>query len=189
MRRTILVMAMAALMVALTAGMALAVVKNGGPGDNTLRGTSAPDELNGNKGDDKLFGLGRQDVLSGGSGDDFIKGGAGRDSIFGGFAPVADDPDTPEEPTGDDTIFGGPGGDSISGGVGNDAIHGDAGPDEIFGNTGRDRIVVAEEVFPKKGEVDEVSCGGGTDVVVVDPNDEVADDCEKVEFNKPVTTQ
>lgn len=47
----------------------------------------------------------------------------------------------------------------------------------------------AEEIYPKKGEVDLVFCGPGFDRVIVDPNDKVAKDCESVEFNQEVTTQ
>lgn len=190
MKRMILMAVMGALMLALTAGMALAVVKNGGPGDDTLRGTSARDHLDGKKGDDKVYGRGGSDGLYGHFGDDYIQGGAGDDHLDGSsFRIVEGDIIVGIEDQGSDSMHGGTGDDTLQGRVGPDTLFSDAGVDIIFGNEGRDLIVSAEEIYPKKGEVDEVFCGPGFDRVIVDPNDKVAKDCESVEFNKPVTTQ
>ena len=57
---------------------------DGGSGDDSYTGTSAPEVINGNGGRDTLNGAGGDDVIDGGDGDDTITGGAGRDEIHGG---------------------------------------------------------------------------------------------------------
>ena len=42
----------------MTAGIAMAVTKNGGSGDDTLGGTDNADTLRGGSGDDTLYGRG-----------------------------------------------------------------------------------------------------------------------------------
>jgi Ca2+-binding RTX toxin-like protein len=49
-------------------GVALAVVRTGGPGDDYLRGTNGPHALSGRGGDDVLLGLRGDDALYGRSG-------------------------------------------------------------------------------------------------------------------------
>ena len=71
-------------MVVIAAVPALAVTKNGGTGDDNIRGTNRADALSGGTGDDVLRGLGGPDTLSGGPGEDDIYGGSGRDNISGG---------------------------------------------------------------------------------------------------------
>ena len=58
---------------------------------------------------------------------------------------------------------------------GPDVIVGRGGSDELFGNSGRDVIRAVD------GERDKtVDCGGGKDKVFLDPQDEVADNCERI---------
>ena len=52
MRRTVLLLASMALVVLLDGGVAWAVTKTGGPGDDTLRGTDGRDTLKGEGGGD-----------------------------------------------------------------------------------------------------------------------------------------
>lgn len=68
MRRIVMLAVIAAAVLALAAGTALAVTKNGGSGDDTLKGTNKADTLNGGSGNDTLYGYARADLLYGGSG-------------------------------------------------------------------------------------------------------------------------
>ncbi|MGI8606306.1 MAG: calcium-binding protein, partial [Gaiellaceae bacterium] len=89
---------------------------------------------------------------------DFICGGPGDDSIAG--------------LDGNDLILGGAGNDTLSGGADNDELRGEPGSDSIFGGPGDD-LLVARDLVP-----DYLECGDGYDVVVADPVDTVAADCE-----------
>jgi hemolysin type calcium-binding protein len=86
MRRGTLLFSTVTLLLALSAGMALAA---------TFFGTDASDNLNGTKGSDVIFGggdgdivlgKGGDDVLHGGAGGDGVSGDAGRDVVYGGFS-------------------------------------------------------------------------------------------------------
>jgi len=65
------------------AGAALAIVKAGGPGSESLVGTPRADTLRGLGGNDTLTGKGDADKLLGGAGADKITGGAGVDQLLG----------------------------------------------------------------------------------------------------------
>jgi Ca2+-binding RTX toxin-like protein len=91
----LLLAAVLALTLAIFAGTALAVVKDGGPGPNRLVGTVENDILRGHGGADEIIGKGDSDRLLGGRGNDFIGArergraegdfvdcGAGRDTVF-----------------------------------------------------------------------------------------------------------
>lgn len=82
MRKIGILVAMLAMMM-VAAVPALAVVRDGGSGNDTLLGTSATDYLSGHSGNDALYGYGGADYLSGHSGSDSIYGGSGRDRIAG----------------------------------------------------------------------------------------------------------
>src|SRR4051812_50022459 len=69
---------------ALVPSVAFAATINGGPGNERLRGTKAPDVINGNAGNDRIFGLAGADVLNGGPGNDRLFGGRGKDQNPGG---------------------------------------------------------------------------------------------------------
>jgi Ca2+-binding RTX toxin-like protein len=79
----------------------IAVVINGGDGDDTLTGSGT---LNGDAGNDTLTGGLGADVLNGGAGNDTLDGGAGNDTLNGG--------------TGDDLFLVSDGTDTIDGGTG-----------------------------------------------------------------------
>ncbi len=120
-------------------------------GDDQISGQGGDDCLNGQGGDDEVRGQGGDDVVNGGGGDDDVRGGAGDDELRG-FG-------------GDDTVQGGAGNDDVRGGNGEDLVRGGGGEDTL--NT-RDKFA------------DEVRCGGGDDVALVDRRDEVAKNCEVV---------
>jgi arylsulfatase A-like enzyme len=89
---------------------------------------------------------------------DFICGGPGADTL------AALD--------GNDAVLAGAGNDTIDGGAGNDELRGGTGSDSIFGGSGDDRLL-ARDLVP-----DYLECGQGSDLVVADPVDTVATDCE-----------
>lgn len=100
----------------------------------------------------RLVGTAANDVLTGYDYDDTIVGGAG-----------------------DDLIVGGNGNDTITGGPGRDTINADSVTTSGIVAYGNDTIDVRD------GEVDNVTCGVGTDRVIADAGDIVAPDCETVE--------
>jgi len=88
MRRiTLLLMLMAIALLAAT-GVALAKTVIGGPGPNTINGSSAADYLEGRGGNDFIRGYAGKDRILGQDGNDILGGGptreAGVDSVQGG---------------------------------------------------------------------------------------------------------
>jgi len=182
MKRAGLMFVMVAVMVAVSAGVAVAAVKFGTDGRDFLRGTGDPDVLYGEGGSDVLVGKGDDDVLYGGDGRDYAVGGkatieanlrgpSGEDKIFGGDGP--------------DCVFGGTEDDILYGGDGSDLIGlfciefiSDTGNDIMYGGSGRDFIIAVDR--NRKPERDIVSCGSGTDDVFADRLDRISDDCENV---------
>lgn len=92
---------------------------------------------------------------------------------------------------GSEDIDGGPGDDYLEGGKGHDTLTGGPGKDIIFGD---ETDTSCNASFPEScvrfgndviqardGEVDQISCGPGTDRAVVDAIDVVAADCEVVD--------
>ena len=116
MRRATLLALVAALTVALTAGVAVAETFDGTKGNDKLVGTSRADTLNGFAGNDKLYGKG---------GNDTLKGYIGNDAPMRGAA-------------GEDTILGGVGRDSGYGDAGDDFIKMVGDTDQDFVNCGED---------------------------------------------------
>jgi hypothetical protein len=125
-------------------------VKGGTAGDR-LSGAGGRDRLSGGRGADKLFGGQGRDRMSGGAGNDGLSGRSGRDRIVGGRGP-----------------------DRLNGGGGNDRIGAGGGTNRLSGGRGNDRLSAAN------GRVDMILCGSGTDRVRADADDNVADDCERV---------
>jgi hypothetical protein len=68
----------------LASGVALAVSKSGGNGDDVIEGTPFRDTLSGGGGDDRIYGKGRRDRLYGDSGADKVFGNTGPDQLFTG---------------------------------------------------------------------------------------------------------
>lgn len=176
MRRMILVAVVGALMIALTASVALAA---------TIIGTDGKDELRGTNGADVIKALAGSDFLDGRGGDDTLRGNGGSDFVFGN--------------SGDDRIFGGPGNDAsrrifvgLNGGEGNDFVSGGGGGDILTSESGRDLLEggAGDDSFnstsgssgDNPNSKDRIFCGPGFDTVVADKADIVADDCEDVAF-------
>lgn len=97
MRRTIMILAVAAMALVVYSGLAAAKSMNGGGGKDHLVGTGAKDNISGGGNDDSLFGKAAGDRLSGDSGGDDVHGGGGPDRVYGG--------------TGEDDLYGNEGND------------------------------------------------------------------------------
>jgi Ca2+-binding RTX toxin-like protein len=120
--------------------------------------------------------------VHGGDGDTTVRGLGGNDHLEGD-----NDVENLDGGLGDDHIEGGNNHDTLTGGPGQDRIYGDdadstCGPNQScklpFGN---------DVIFARDGEVDTIDCGIGEDRAVVDTNDVVAANCEKVE--KPAESE
>ena len=159
----------------------------GGSGDDTLTGNPESNTLLAGDGRDRVDGGPGIDSLSGGTDDDVVLGGDGADDIAGGSGD-----DGVEGGAGDDTLFGGSDQDGLAGGPGDDNLDGGAGADGIGGGDGVDTVDyalrtgedeftsgervsvtldgVADDGFAGEsdnalGDVENVSTGGGADVV------------------------
>jgi Ca2+-binding RTX toxin-like protein len=110
MRRTAIVSIMAALMVALFVGVAVAASRDGTDDRDVIDGTKWADVISGLGGGDTLNGRGGKDVIKGGDGMDEVSGGDGADMVYGN---AGDDYliDAPDENR--DILRGGPGGDNV----------------------------------------------------------------------------
>jgi Ca2+-binding RTX toxin-like protein len=127
MRRTVLLLVVGALIIALAAGAALAVLRVGNDQPDTLRGT-----LGDNKGQDTLLGLGGGDLLVGRSAADQLAGGFGPDRLEGN--------------DGNDTLDGGRGEDDIFTGSGFDFVYAADGDRDVINCNGqRDYRIVFDE--------------------------------------------
>ena len=185
MRKSGLLLAAVALAMLLAGGAALALEKNGGPGDDTLVGTNRADHLDGKGGDDSIEGLGGADrLLIGGFGDDTIvgysfTGPSGTDNGDTGADTLSGEggPDYLQGGLGPDTLSGGDGEDFISDGLGD---HGspENSVDTIDGGSGDDRIFS----MTYEPAQDVIGCGPGFDLVHADRDDEVAENCERVRY-------
>jgi len=173
---------MVAVMLVLSAGVAVAAVKFGTEGRDIIKGTNAPDVI---------FGEGGVDTLAGRKDDDTIYGGEGRDDLYGGsflFREIFDGRRLVQD--GNDTLFGGDGPDCVFGGTGHDILHGGDGRDliglfcfEFIFDTGNDTMLGgadADEIISFDRERDIVVCGSGRDEVFADRLDRIAEDCERV---------
>jgi glucose/arabinose dehydrogenase len=132
------------------------------PVDYVEDSTQPPDcsqPTSGTPGDDTLTGGPLGDLLIGRGGDDELRGRGGNDCLRGG--------------DGKDHVFDGPGADTVAGGPSDDVLRGGPGVDELSAGAGSDRIDAAE------GASDQVRCGPGPDLAIVDSGDTVAG-CERV---------
>jgi len=69
---------------------------------------------------------------------------------------------------------------------GDDFISAGAGSDEIYGYEGDDTIFAADDLYAGYSAADTISCGDGSDTVVVDAYDSASSDCEVVEYDLTV---
>ena len=127
MRRLILALTVMAVTLVVSSGVALAVVRFGGPGDNLLNGTNGPDNLFGGDGRDDVEALNGTDRGFGGYGADVIKGGFGPDWIHGGAHS--------------DALGGEEGADTLLGERGADVLVAERGVDRVLGGPGNDIFV------------------------------------------------
>jgi Ca2+-binding RTX toxin-like protein len=83
MNRTVLLVALVAMLTAMLAGVAYAEVIKGTNGPDKLMGTDEEDTIRSLGGADHIFGREDADHLYGGNWNDTIRGNEGRDHIFG----------------------------------------------------------------------------------------------------------
>jgi Ca2+-binding RTX toxin-like protein len=106
------------------ANAAIALVIDGGAGNDNLTGSPNADTISGGAGNDTIVALGGVDVIDGGDGDDTITGGPGNETQLGG--------------AGNDTFIWNPGdgSDTLVGGTGADTmVFNGSGANEIFATT------------------------------------------------------
>jgi Ca2+-binding RTX toxin-like protein len=168
---------------------------DGGDGDDTLNGSDAvpigadsADKLSGGAGEDVLLGGPGDDELVGGLGADAISGEDGTDTVSyeGRSTPIVVSFDgqpndgAPDEHDNvavdvenvvggnvDDTLSGDARTNRLSAGGGDDSVMGAAGVDTLLGGRGRDVINARD------GERDNVFCGAGRDLAIVDRRDRI----------------
>jgi Ca2+-binding RTX toxin-like protein len=168
----------------------------GAPGTPALPGCPTFARVSGTSGADG------DDVLAGGAGPDRLEGGGGEDVAdyrdatgpvlailpgadaghVSGSARWADRDEIAADVEGAlggrgaDTLLGNAGDNLLDGGPGADQLEGGAGADRLRGGPGPDLAVARD------GEADEIRCGTGRDLTVVDGDDEIvglrADICE-----------
>ncbi len=171
------VLVVAALVLMLCGGVALA---------QTFTGTADVDRINGTDQQDEIYAGGEDDVVNARDAGDIIRGGSGDDDI------EADDPyieDTSRD--GGDGVFGGDGSDVIYSYGGVDWIEGGSGDDVIdaeeqSSNPRRDTIYGEEGddvIFAADDHADEIHCGqaadsGAGDRVYFDAGIDTVSDCE-----------
>lgn len=131
-------------------------------GPDLVRGGDQPDVLLGCQGNDEIRGGAGNDRLSGDRGNDSIRGSEGSDWLVGCLY----DPDDPNYPQAE------PGKDDLRGGGGPDFLFGCRGVDEYRAGNGKDTLNTRD------GKSETVGCGGGTDLVYVDPSDRLSS-CER----------
>jgi Ca2+-binding RTX toxin-like protein len=153
MRRTPLLLSIAAC--ALVGFVPAAVAAN-------LRGTDGNDTLTGTANADNVVALAGDDTVTGDAGADVIAAGAGNDTVDAG--------------PGSDVVMAGPGNDTVDGGDGDDRLFSGYGSDTLRGGAGNDRL----HAGARDGSADVLDCGDGdADVAFVRAGDQ-AIDCEVV---------
>ena len=150
MRRMATILAVVALVVTFSSGVALAAF------EYSITGTDHTDIFTGTDKAEQISGLGGGDQINGGGGDDLVEGGKGSDEVADGL--------------GQDTVYGGAGKDNLIG------EGGDTSLDHFYAGSGDD-ILQPRDVPAVK---DVINCGPGTDKVYADQADVVRDNCEQV---------
>ena len=117
-------------------------------------------------------------------GRDNLQGGSGKDLILTGNERLAGEGDT--------NLVGGPGNDGVGGGLGTDNVVGNAGNDLLVGGPGLDPSESPNDnlsggggndvidILNKPAAKDVAVCGDGFDRVLADGKDVVAPECENV---------
>jgi len=102
-----------------------------------------------------------------------IKGGNGPNRLIGTHGP--------------DDIYGRGAGDLLKGRGGDDLLKGQRGGDRINGGAGFDRMLGgrgADRLAARDGHSDEIDCGAGKDLAIVDRHEDGVFDCERVRTPK-----
>jgi Ca2+-binding RTX toxin-like protein len=90
-------------------------------------------------------------------------------------------PDVLKGLKGDDKLIGGKGSDELIGGQGNDTLRGGPGRDEFNMRDGIQLNAPGDDTIDARdGGNDEINCGYGDDVAVVDASEDGVYDCEEV---------
>jgi Ca2+-binding RTX toxin-like protein len=133
MRLTAKVLVAVALMLAFSAGAALATSLTGTPERDVIEGAGRGDTISGLGGSDTLHGRGGRDTVRGGGGTDEVSGGVGTDAVYGnaGDDYLFDSPDDDR-----DSLYGGPGRDNVQ------ARDFPAVEDVVYCGDGRDKAYV-----------------------------------------------
>ena len=106
----------------------------------------------------KETGSGKGERMVGTNGDDVLKGAGGVD-----------------------TLVGKGGRDVLVGGGGEDSLHGDGGRDSFNMKNGKPlRANGRDRIYARDGHPDEINCGAGRDLAVVDDVEDGVFDCEVV---------
>jgi hypothetical protein len=136
-----------------------AVIAEGGPGDDALRGRGSVDRLDGGGGRDRLFGGENDDTLiDSDRGSDRLDGGDSHDdSVSYEQRAAGVSVDLARGRSGEGDALAGI--ENVIGGAGNDRIRGTDREDSIFSGAGNDTIAAL-------GGHDSVNAGDGDDVVV-----------------------
>jgi len=150
MRKMATILAVMALMVAFSSGVAL------GAYEDTITGTDHTDIFKGTGKAEQISGLGGGDQINGGGGGDLVLGGKGQDEVADGL--------------GQDTVYGGAGKDNLIG------QGGDTSLDHFYAGGGDDIV----QPWDSPAVKDIVNCGPGTDKVYADKADIIKDNCERV---------
>jgi hypothetical protein len=163
--------------------------------ETNLIGADGDDKLVGGPGADQLFGDDGDDELDGGAGPDQISGGDGKDTVTyeNRSSPVTVSldglPGDGEANENDNVagnieiVVGGTVADTILGDGDANTLDGGPGEDLLVGNDGHDRLEGGDApdlVRARDGNADNVTCGDGGDLAVVDRRDTVRG-CETVD--------
>ncbi len=134
---------------------------------STATASTATDDESGAE-DETVIDTGKDGVnVDAGPGNDVVFGSRGEDVLRGG--------------SGEDKLIGGPGSDQLIGGPGEDLLVDHSAAADVFsGGAGTDRI---DARSGGAGRPDTISCGAGDDIVLADPGDQIAADCEHVFFS------
>ena len=168
MRKASLLTGMAALLLVLAAGAALAVERNvidcpNREGDSCV-GTFGADDMRGTAKADEMAARAGNDILRGFRGGDDLSGDSGKDTLFG-----IQGADTLKGNTGPDLLYGQAGDDRLFGGR-------DGDPDEFYCGLGTDSAVV------EVGDLVQTKAGGLEPVLAttVENDLELITTCERI---------
>jgi len=153
MRRVVIIAVVAALMLALTAGLAWAQGIVGTPNDDSLFGTADPDQVVALEGDDVVDGFPGNDKILGNEDEDNLLGAEDSDDVNGGDGNDTVDLVSFDTAGSVDSGKGGDGNDIVQAQDGNkDIINcGRGKKDKVFFDVGLDSVTRCEVTNPSSG--------------------------------------